>query len=48
MAETFLEMPRETHTNQKENALAFAGTPAGHFQKHFGRYSALSKAFFRD
>ena len=32
----------------KKERFGACGSSAGHFQKHFGRYSALSKPFFRD
>ena len=32
----------------KRECFGACGSSAGHFQKHFGRYSALSKPFFRD
>ena len=32
----------------KRERFGVCGSSAGHFQKHFGRYSALSKPFFRD
>ena len=38
---------RDSRKSKKERFGA-CGSSAGHFQKRFGRYSALSKPFFRD
>ena len=47
MAKAFLEMPRGSSANRKAT---FNGLRKfrKHFQKHNGRYSPLSKPFFRD